>query len=266
MDYTEYLVGLGLSGKSVRLYVSHVVRADAWIRRHTHTSLDWAGPREIAAYSQTLPDSHSTRGQVVAAFRHYWDYIERSNTPHRALRVPPAPEMVCRAITETQARDLAKTAMGWWPQGTVVLAGLYLALRRFEIAKMEWGRFDDDLEWYRVTGKYDKTNTLPVHPLLVSELEGRRNGKWLFPGRYRGRHIAYATVGTWVTQVGTAAGIPSLEPHELRHTALATANDRTGNLRSVQTFARHSKVSTTSGYTRTTSRRLREVSDSLDYL
>lgn len=265
MEYAEYLVGTGLSGKSIRLYIRHVERADTWLRSHTHTTLRWAGPTEIAAYAETLPNSHSTRGQAVAAFRHYWDWAERTNPPLKAVRVPPAPEMVCRAITETQARDLAKTAAGWWPEGTAVLAGLYLALRRFEIAKMEWERFDDTREWYRVTGKYDKTNTLPVHPILAAEL-GPREGRWVFPGRYSGRHVTPATVGIWVSRVGVAAGIPNLEPHELRHTALATANDRTGNLRSVQTFARHSKPSTTSGYTRTTNMRLREVSDALDYL
>lgn len=267
MDYTEYLVGVGLSGKSIRLYARHVERAEAWMLRHTPTTLRWAGPAEVAAYAQTLPNSHSTRGQAVAAFRHYWDWAERTNPPVKAIRVPPAPEMVCRAITETQARDLVKAALGWWPHGTAVLCGLYLALRRFEIAKMEWDRFDDTLEWYRVTGKYDKTNTLPVHPLLAAELADRpRRSRWVFPGRYQGRHVNAGTIGIWVGEVGRYAGLPNLEPHELRHTALATANDKTGDLRSVQSFARHSKVGTTSGYTRTTSKRLREVSEALDYL
>lgn len=266
MDFTEYLIGVGLSNKSIRLYANHVAKAEQWMRSHTHTTLHWCGPRELADYAQTLPNSHSTRGQVVAAFRHYWDYKGRSDTPHRAIRVPSAPEMVCRAITETETRDLVKVSLGWWPQGTVVLCGLYLALRRFEIAKMEWSRFDGSLEWYTVTGKYDKTNTLPVHSNLRSELETRRGEGWVFPGRYAGRHINANTVYDWTREVGRYAGIPDLEPHELRHTALATANDNTGNLRSVQTFARHSKPQTTSGYTRTTQTRLREVSDSLDYL
>jgi integrase/recombinase XerD len=266
MDYTDYLMGLGLSEKTRRLYERHVETAETWIRRHTHTTLHWAGPKEVAAYADSLPNSHSTRGQVVAALRHYWDWKQRSDTPHRAIRVPPAPEMVCRAITETQTRDLVKTALGWWPKGTVVLCGLYLALRRFEIAKMEWERFTDDHTWYTVTGKYDKTHTLPVHPTLVAELENRQTGRWVFPGRYKGRHINSATVGAWVAEVGQSASIDDLEPHELRHTALATANDNTGNLRSVQTFARHAKPQTTSGYTRTTRSRLREVSDALDYL
>lgn len=265
LTFEEYLIGRGLSGKSIGLYVQHVDRAEAWMARHTHTSLEWAGPRQLADYGETLPASHSSRGQAVAAFKHFWEWKGRQGPPARAVRVPPQPEMVCRAISETAARDLVKVATGWWPEGTVVLCGLYLALRRFEIAKMEWARFDGS--WYTVTGKYSKTNTIPVHPHLLSEFDGRRSGsEWVFPGRYPGRHIAAATVWDWTKRVGRAAGIEDLEPHELRHTALATANDNTGNLRSVQTFARHSKISTTSGYTRTTAQRLREVSDSLDYI
>jgi integrase len=176
--------------------------------------------------------------------------------------------MVCRAIEEDQARDVVKMATGWWPEGTVVLVGLYLALRRFEIAKMEWSRFSDDLAWYTVTGKYSKTATLPVHPHLQEELAPYMalGTRWVFPGRYDGRHVNAATIWDWTIRVGRAAGLDHLKPHELRHTSLATANDRTGNLRAVQTFARHSKPSTTSGYTRTTASRLREVSDALDYL
>lgn len=267
MEYAEYLAAQGLSGKTARLYIRHAARADDWLKTHRHTTLAWCGPADIAAYVETLPQTHATIAQVAAAAVHYWDMGDRANPPRRAIRVPPSPEMVCRAIEPDQARDLVKVATGWWPHGTIVLCGLYLALRRFEIAKMEWDRFDDRMEWYTVTGKWDKTNTIPVHPHLRDELEFRRNGsRFVFPGRFPGTHLRPATVWAWTKQVGLEAGIPDLATHELRHTALATANDNTGNLRGVQTFARHAKPTTTAGYTRTTAERLREVSDALTYL
>lgn len=88
----------------------------------------------------------------------------------------------------------------------------------------------------------------------------------MFPGRFPDRHIAPATVWAYTRRVGQAVGIDNLEPHELRHTALAHANDILGDLRAVQTFARHSDPSTTAIYTRTKKKRLREVSDALDYV
>lgn len=266
-EYVDYLIGERLSQKTIKRYVRWVRDADEWLQRQGN-NLGEATASEIREWSEErVTNSHSSRGQAAAALRHYWNCIERDRAPVKAIRVPPAPEYESRAIEEHQARDVVKVALGWWPQGTVVLAGLYLALRRFEIAKMEWSRFDDAGEWYRVTGKYDKTKSLPVHPILWAELESRRGvSPWVFPGRYAGRHIAEATVWSWTKLVGEAAGIPNLEPHELRHTALTTANDTLGDLRAVQTFARHSDPATTAIYTRTRQKRLWDVSASLDYL
>jgi len=203
--------------------------------------------------------------EVAAALRHYWEWTGRINPPARAIRVPPRPEMVCRTLEDDETRTLVKTALGWWPQGATVLMGLYLALRRFEIAKAEWHRFDPTLDWYRVTGKRSKTATLPVHPVLRSELEGHRQEGFLFPGRFRGS-VNPVTVGEWIDQVATAAGVDNLVPHRLRHTSLTWAVDAGKQLRDVQVFARHSDPGMTAKYTRTTNRKLRDVVDALDYL
>jgi integrase/recombinase XerD len=174
--------------------------------------------------------------------------------------------MVCRAVEEPDARALLKTAVGWWPRGTAVLFGMYLALRRTEIACAEWSRFSSDLNWYTVTGKGDKTATLPVHSVLRDELGSvDRSGRWVFEGRF-GSHVTPATIWSWSKEVAAAAGIEEFTTHQLRHTALTTANDNLGDLRAVQTFARHKHPDQTAGYTRTKQTRLREVSDSLDYL
>lgn len=265
--YEDYLIGQRLSAQTRATYVRWVGDADEWLRSHG-SSLDDASATDVERWArQRVTNSHASRGQAAAALSHYWTWTDRDRPPVRAVHVPPTPDYECRAITEEQVRDVVKVSIGWWPQGTATLVGLYLALRRFEIAKMEWSRFDSALEWYTVTGKRAKTATLPVHSILRAELaEHRGEFRWVFPGRYPDRHINPATVWSWTERVGQAAGIPHLEPHELRHTSLATANDILGDLRAVQTFARHSDPSTTAIYTRTRKKRLREVSDSLDYL
>lgn len=265
-EYADHLIGERLSGKTIARYERWVRDAGEWLAQRG-TTLEEATATEIRVWSEErVTNSHASRGQAAAALRHYWTFVDRDRPPVKAIRVPPTPTYECRAVTDTQARDLVKVSLGWWPHGGVVLAGLYLALRRFEIAKLEWSRFSDDLSWYRVTGKYDKTADLPVHQNLRGELAAHRNdSRWVFPGRFAGRHISDMTVTTWVDMVGKAGGLPHLEPHELRHTALATANDGLGDLRAVQTFARHSDPSTTAIYTRTKKKRLREVSDALDY-
>jgi len=264
-EFREYLIGQGLSLKSIRLYVAIVVQAERWMRER-NTTLAWAAPSHVARYAEErVTNSSSSRRQAASALGHYWEFRGRTDAPRKAIRVPPHPEMVCRAVEESEARALLETALGWWPKGTMVLFGLYLALRRTEIAEAEWDRFTGDLGWYRVTGKGAKTATLPVHPVLREELlPYRRRSGWVFEGRF-GSHVTPATVWAWSKQVASAAGLEEFTTHQLRHTALTTANDNLGDLRAVQTFARHAKPATTAGYTRTKQSRLREVSDALDY-
>lgn len=262
--FSDYLYGRGLDERTIAYYVRHCRRAQAWLDGQG-TDLATCNATTLAKWARTLANSHSTRGQVAAALRHYWEFADRPAPPAGAIRVPPRPEMVCRTLEDDETRALVKTALGWWPQGTTVLLGLYLALRRFEIAKAEWDRFDDDMGWYRVTGKRDKTATLPVHPVLRDELEPRRSDGYIFPGRLGG-HMVPVTIGKWIGEVAEAAGISNLTPHRLRHTSLTWAVDAGKPLRDVQTFARHSDPGMTAKYTRTTSDRLRSVVDALDYL
>lgn len=264
LAFADHLTGLGLNQRTVTYYVRHARVADHWLSEHG-TDLATCRATILAEWARTLPNSHSTRGQIAAALRHYWEWTERENPPAKAIRVPPRPEMVCRALEDDETRDLVKVSIGWHPEGTAVLLGLYLALRRFEIARAEWSRFDDKMAWYRVTGKRDKTVTLPVHELLRSELEPWRRDGWLFPGRF-GEHVDPATIWQWIIHVAEVAGVDNLTTHRLRHTALTWAVDAGKQLRDVQTFARHSDPGMTAKYTRTTSRRLREVVDALDYL
>ncbi len=143
--------------------------------------------------------------------------------------------------------------------------GLYLALRREEIASARWDRLQDG--WYTVQGKFDVVASLPVHPKLVQQLEAApRNGSaFVFPGSQGRSHTHPGTVWLWIRKVAEKAGVGLVSPHQLRHTALATANDNTGDLRAVSVFARHKRIETTVGYTRTTARKLQAVVDALDY-
>lgn len=262
--FADHLTGLGLNDRTIVYYVRHARYAEHWLNEHG-ADLATANATLLGQYARTLPGSHSTKGQVAAALRHYWEWTGRANPPAGAIRVPPRPEMVCRALEDYETRNLVKVAIGWHPEGTAVLLGLYLALRRFEIAKAQWSRFDDKLKWYRVTGKRDKTATLPVHPVLASELSPWQGEGWLFPGRFDGP-VNPATVWTWIMSVAEMADVDNMSPHRLRHTALTWAVDAGKQLRDVQTFARHSDPGQTAKYTRTTNRRLQEVVDALDYL
>jgi len=216
---------------------------------------------------QPPPDTNSSRKQLRTALKHYWTMSGRIDPPARAVRVPPKPRGICRAIEPDDARILVKTALGWHPQGLAVLFGLYMALRAGEIASARWDRFSPEFDWYTVTGKGDVTATIPVHPVLCAELAGYQSAYvYLFPGSRRRAYVTATTVWQWTRDVAVEAGIGQIQTHQLRHTALATANDATGDLRATQAFARHARPETTAIYTRATAARLRAVVDALDYL
>jgi integrase/recombinase XerD len=261
--FEEYLVSIGRATNTVRAYVYRLARAEADLAELGTTVLA-ANAFQLSAMSEATPNTHSFRGQLRCTLKHFYDWMDRNNAPLRAIRVPPQPDMVNRAVEVEEAKALVETAKGWWPEGGAVLFGMYLALRREEIATAEWSRFDEDMEWYRVTGKFDKTATLPVHPALADELAPRRGEGFIFPGRFGG-HVCPATIWDWTSQVAEAAGLGHVATHRLRHTSLTTALDGTGNLRSVMEFARHSRPQTTAGYTRTTKEQLRAVVEALDF-
>lgn len=265
-DVNEYM-GLGLSPKTAYVYARQVQRAIPLLEARGVDLLS-CGPADVAAVAQLWPDTHSSRGLLRASLAAAWLLLGRDVIPTRAVRVPPAPTMHCLAIGESPAAALESAA---WDRGDLpglaVLIGLYSALRRAEIAGLRWASLEtrDDGKWWRVTGKRGKVADVPVHPQLDRALERfDRPDAWLFPGRFGGP-VDPSTIWGWCRQVARDAGLGEISTHRLRHTSLAEMNDRSGDLRAVQSIARHSRPETTAGYTRTRSARMRAVVAMVDY-
>jgi integrase/recombinase XerC len=263
--YTEWLLAQGLTDKTVSIYRGKLDRAET-LATGQGWDLQQLTPSQAAELANSFPYTTSTRRQLRTALVHYWQLHDVVG-PARAIRVPPKPLGHYRGLESDEARLLAKTARGWWPEGGAVLLGLYLALRREEIAKLRWDSFDRDLEWVTIMGKGSRSRTLPVHPSLADQLRAHVSAYvYVFPGAKGRAYCHPATVWTWVETVSVAAGVRVTRPHQLRHTCLATMNDHTRDLRTTQEFAGHSRPETTAIYTRTTGERLCEAVASLDYL
>ncbi len=261
---TAWLLALGLSPKTARLYARNIISAERWCELHD-LALQTISAELMVEYALTRPLTHSTRAILRASLRHYWEHVGREDPPLRAIRVPPAPRHVCRALEEDDARILAKAARDRGDRkGLAVILGLYQAMRREEIATMPWAWLRDTGA-IRVMGKGSKERRIPLHPVAAEALTWvPRSGAYVFAGRYGGP-VTPATIWAWVREVSADAGVPQIAPHVLRHTSLATANDNTGDLRAVQAFAGHAKPETTAGYTRANVRRLAAVVASIDY-
>ncbi len=261
----EALMLRGLSPTTVRNY-SNQIRDASGFCEDRGESLASASPRLIAEYVAARPQTFATKHRIRSALTHYWAITKRKDPPLSLLRLPPRPRMVCRALEEEEAKTLALAALDRGDDpGLAVILGLFQALRREEIATLRWDCFRED-GWMTITGKGGVTASIPVRSLVADVLARKTPaGPYLFPGKRDGRPVTPMCIWNWVRRVSDDAGVQGVTPHRLRHTCLATANDATGDLRSVQAFARHADPRVTAGYTRATGRRLTAVVDSVDY-
>lgn len=257
---TEALLGRGLSRKTVVCYLRAIRRPRAELGLETVSATD------LSAWVDTnVKRVHPARALLRKALRAYWLASGRPTGPWMAVRVPRRPRMRCRALAATEGAFLAseakRRALEGTRKGLAVLFGLFAGLRRSEIAELRWSSISGD-GWLRVVGK-GAERVLPLHPVLVEALTAVRRGPssradgdpdFVFPGR--AGHASQQTVYLWVRDVGATAGVGPVPCHVLRHTALATALDETGDLRAVQALAGHARPETTAGYTRVRSRRL----------
>lgn len=255
----------GLGEKTIQAYLLVYRRAERWaIARQTRVlDLTASQVRELA---DSWPKTRSSRQQLRIALGRVWEACDVPAERRRAVPVPTKPRYRCRALPEPQAAALAAAARrDASDAGLAVLLGLYAGLRRSEIAQL---RYDDfSAGWLTIVGKRNVTGEIPLHPELVSRL-GRSRGSgcsaFVFPGRGRD-HVSPATVWLWTRRVSRAALGIDVAPHVLRHTAIATLNDQTRDLRAAQEFARHRSPETTVAYTRVDRARLDAAVASIDY-
>lgn len=244
-EYREYLYGRGLRDETVRQYTAKLRFAVAWAADHG-VDLHDAAPSTLRELADEFPNSHSSRRHLRTALMYWWQLEDVEGWPD-AIVVPKKPPPRPRALTVEDADRLAVTARAWWPEGSVVMLGLYAGFRRSEIAAARWEWFAG-WKWVSIMGKGGRTRHVPVHPDLRSWLRQRATASgYLFPGEGRRAHITPATVNNWFDRVAAAADVDAT-PHQLRHTFAQTIYDQTRDVYLVQKLLGHANVETTMRY------------------
>jgi site-specific recombinase XerD len=254
-DTRERMLRDGMSDKTISHYSSMLWRAECWAEMRG-LSLVELDARTLAEYSETL--SGSSRRSFRSALRAYYAALDADDAPIGAVRPPRKPPLLPKPLELEEAQKLLAVAVAeGGRRGVAVMLGLLLGLRRFEIAKLRFADFSNG--WVRFVGKCQRDASLPIPELVMRAVDGLpHDSPFLFPGQ-SGAHVTPATVWLWVRSVTREAGIGDVAAHRLRHTCLTVANDETGDLRAVQTFARHADPETTAGYTRVTQERLLSI-------
>ena len=91
--------------------------------------------------------------------------------------------------------------------------------------------------------------------------------RWLFPGRRKGEHLTYRQLSRLFHEAVAAAGITKrVSLHSLRHSFATDLLEKGINIRYIQALLGHSKLDTTSRYTRVATGRIATIDSPLKQL
>jgi len=241
-------------------YAKRAEATDQWLRYHRETPLLFADQEDLMAYYLSTPPNARNRNNIRQALAGFGKFLvdEKYRIDNPALMLPryKEPELLPDAITPAAALRVEGAAYALSPEHealTILL--LYTGLRKNEARTLQWSQFDPGYWWLKFySSKNRRERLMPLH-LRVREALGRQRGsagvdaEFVFPSpRIPGRPISARYFHTLISVVGDEAGIPSLHPHQLRHTFATRLLQQVGNLRTVQTALGHADPKTTARY------------------
>lgn len=267
-QFRVWLRHQGYSPNTIKNYCHYIRKAETFL-----PTLSRATVEDLEGFLLTLPPSASSQRGARKALSAY--YTSRGGrNPATDLRVPPEPHRLPRPIHERDYHAYIETAdrLG----GVHAVVGNMLAYTGCRFSELRFARWDQfnlrsrEPHW-RITGKASsrrgaKERVIPVHPALANTLRAWRatspRGDYLIPGA----RTAWATENTIRAvhaDIVEAIGIAGTVPHQLRHTVITLALDRTKDAVAVKNFSGHANLANLDQYAGLLPGRLRAVTDSL---
>jgi integrase len=263
----------GYSASTRYQYYLTALRAEDWLTHNRGVSLRWATTKDLQAFLFSLPASAFTRNGarqgLVAVFDFFRDQgIVKQNM---AKPLPKLPEgrALPKALDPDDAAKVIIEIDALPPLPRIAVSILaYGGLRRAEALRLQWQHVER--AWLRFPGKGNKERAVPLHPELRPRLKSWReqcpSPRWVIPSPIDPDKPAS---GTWlagcIKDLGIAAGVPGLHPHQLRHTFATTLLDSGADLRQVQELLGHSRISSTEIYTHVRPAGLTDAVMRIDY-
>jgi integrase/recombinase XerC len=272
------------SAHTVRAYVSDVVSLldhAARMGARTPADVDLVVLRSWLARLRTAGAARTTLARRGAAARTFctWAYREKlvPTDAGQRLASPKARRELPGVLRADQATALVTTPTrepdddaALALRDRLVLELLYATgIRVGELCGLDLDDVDRGRRVVRVFGKGAKERTVPYgvpaeqaldaylrrgRPALV----GPQSGSALLLGARGGRLVATAARRI-VSAAATAAGLPHISPHGLRHSAATHLVEGGADLRAVQEILGHASLSSTQIYTHVSVERLRAV-------
>jgi integrase/recombinase XerD len=275
----EDMAARKLGPHSQRSHIYSCKRFAAFLKR----SPDTATADDIRRFQLHLAEaglSIGNRNRIMTGVKFLFRVTLRRHDLAAEIYHLPGPQKLPLTMSTTEAERLL-TMAGSLRDQIMLSLGYGCGLRAGEIVRLKDGDIDSAQMIIRIVqskGRKDRHVMLPPE-LLVSlrqwwKLRPTRfdagvptGERWLFPGRRQGQHLTYRQLSRLFHESVAAAGITKrVSLHSLRHSFATELLEKGTDIRYIQALLGHSKLDTTSRYTRVATGRIATIDSPLKHL
>jgi integrase/recombinase XerC len=268
-----------LSGHTVSNYQRDLASLGSYCDTIGKTTAESLAEADIRAWVSQLHRrglAGSSIQRSLSAARSFFNYLGRESgqlrNPAASVQAPRKP----RKLPKTLDADQVDKYLSFESDSVLALRDSAMAelfyssgLRLAELAAVEVDDIDARSKLLTVTGKGNKTRTVPVGSVALKAIE-----RWLavrpvanigchalFTSN-RGRRISARNIQARLKLQGRKSGMhQDVHPHMLRHSFASHMLESSGDLRAVQELLGHANISTTQIYTHLDFQHLAKVYD-----
>jgi tyrosine recombinase XerC len=272
-DFLKCLyVERGASDHTIRNYGIDLIDWLSFLEKKKIKSPDHHNVREYLGLLTEKGLSKRTVARKIACLKSFYRFLSiRGRTerdPAEIISSPKLPKKLPHFLQIEEIERLIEATKNdkFSLRNRAIIELLYSSgLRVSELSNLDIEDIDFGTGTVRCFGKGKKERITPFGSLAREALEAylqetsRRSGT-LFLNRFGNR---ITTRGIWmiIENIRKKAGLFHLSPHTLRHSVATHLLERGADIRSVQEFLGHKRLSTTTIYTHLTTKRLKEVYD-----
>ena len=275
----EDMTARNLGHHSQRSHIYSCKRFAAFLKR----SPDTATADDVRRFQLHLVEAgHSVgnRNRIMTGVKFLFRVSLRRHDLVAEIYHLPEPQKLPLTMSPDEAERLLEEA-GSLRDQVMLSLGYGCGLRAGEIVRLKAGDIDSAQMIIRIVqskGRKDRHVMLP--PELLQSLRQWWKARptrfdadvpvrerWLFPGRRKGQHLTYRQLSRIFHEAAAAAGITKrVSLHSLRHSFATDLLEKGINIRYIQALLGHSKLDTTSRYTRVATGRIASIDSPLKQL
>jgi integrase/recombinase XerD len=272
----EDMTARNLGHHSQRSHIYSCKLFAAFLKR----SPDTATPDDVRLFQLHLVEAgHSVgnRNRIMTGVKFLFRVTLRRHDLVAEIYHLPEPQRLPLTMSPDEAERLLQEA-GSLRDQVMLSLGYGCGLRAGEIVRLKAGDIDSAQMIIRIVqskGRKDRHVMLPpelLQPLRQwwkarptrFDVDVPVRERWLFPGRRKGQHLTYRQLSRIFHEAAAAAGITKrVSLHSLRHSFATDLLEKGINIRYIQALLGHSKLDTTSRYTRVATGRIAAIDSPL---